>query len=60
MQIYIAKYKIKLIEHRLKFSDKRINEIADEFGFTDVSHLNKYFKKHKGNNLTAYRELVRA
>jgi AraC-like DNA-binding protein len=60
MQVYIAKYKIKLIEHRLKFSDKRINEIADEFGFTDVSHLNKYFKKHKGNNLTAYRELVRA
>lgn len=59
MQSYITKYKINLIEHRLRFSDKRINEIADEFGFTDVSHLNKFFKKQKGNNLSAYREFIR-
>ena len=59
MQSYITKYKTKLVEHRLKFSDKRISEIADEFGFTDVSHLNKFFKKQIGNNLTAYRETVR-
>lgn len=56
---YITQYKTRLIEHRLKFSDKRLNEIAEEFGFTDVSHLNKYFKKQKGNTLKAYRELVR-
>jgi len=60
MQEYITKYKIKLIEHRLKFSDKRINEIADEFGFTDVSHLNKYFKNQKEINPAAYRNLMRA
>jgi len=60
MQSYITKYKINLIEHRLKFSNKRINEIVEEFGFTDISHLNKYFKKQKGNNLKTYRELIRA
>ena len=25
-----------------------MNEIADEFGFTDVSHMNKFFRKQKG------------
>lgn len=33
MQQYISNYKTKLIEHRLQFSEKRINEIAYEFGF---------------------------
>lgn len=56
IQQYIANYRLRLIEHRLKFSDMRINEIADEFGFTDESHLNKFFKKHKKTNLTAYRK----
>lgn len=48
LQGYISKYKVNLIEHRIKYSDKRMNEIADEFGFTDVSHLNKFFRKQKG------------
>lgn len=57
LQQFISSYKIRLIEHRLKFSDKRINEIAHEFGFADESHLNKFFKKHKdGKSLSAYRK----
>ncbi|SDN29170.1 AraC-type DNA-binding protein [Pedobacter steynii] len=56
MQQYITNYKIKLIEHRLQFSDKRINEIAYEFGFTDESHLNKYFRKQKGDSPKEYRK----
>lgn len=56
IQHFIANYKIRLIEHRLKFSDRRINEIADEFGFADESHLNKFFKKHKNLSLTQYRK----
>jgi AraC-like DNA-binding protein len=57
MQQYIANYKTRLIEHRLQFSDKRMNEIANEFGFTDESHLNKYFRKQKGHSPKAYRKL---
>lgn len=56
LQQYIASYRIRLIEHRLRFSDKRVHEIADEFGFTDESHINKFFKKHKGSSLKAYRK----
>ena len=59
MQDYISKYKISLIQHRLKFSDRRLNEIADEFSFTDVSHLNKYFHNLTGISPTAYRSLAR-
>ncbi|HEY6899947.1 MAG TPA: AraC family transcriptional regulator, partial [Puia sp.] len=58
IQHFIANYKIRLIEHRLKFSDQRINEIALEFGFADESHLNKFFKKRKqGVSLTGYRKV---
>ncbi len=55
LQNYITNYKLKLIEHRLKFSDKRLNEIAEEFGFTDTSHLNKFLRKQGGSNLKTYR-----
>ncbi|WP_300600010.1 AraC family transcriptional regulator [Niabella sp.] len=56
LQHFITQYKLRLIEHRLKFSDMRVNEIATEFGFTDESHLNKYFKKQKGVALTSFRK----
>ncbi|HEY9194695.1 MAG TPA: AraC family transcriptional regulator, partial [Mucilaginibacter sp.] len=55
LQQYIINYKTKLIEHRLQFSDKRLNEIAGEFGFTDESHFNKFFRKQKGNSPKEYR-----
>ncbi|MET0464995.1 MAG: AraC family transcriptional regulator [Chitinophagaceae bacterium] len=55
MQQYIAGYKTKLIQHRLQHSDKRINEIASEFNFTDESHFNKYFKAQFGQTPGEYR-----
>ncbi len=55
LQYYISSYRIRLIEHRLQFSDIRLHELASEFGFTDVSHINKFFKRHKGMSLKAYR-----
>lgn len=45
---YIINYKIKLIETRLLYSQAALAEIADEFGFTDESHLCKQFKKYTG------------
>lgn len=58
LQQYIANLRIKLIEARLRFSDMRINEIAFELGFTDESHLNKFFKSHKGMSLKTFRSSV--
>ncbi|SFC38549.1 AraC-type DNA-binding protein [Flexibacter flexilis DSM 6793] len=55
MQEYINHYRTKLIEHRLKHSDKRISEIVQEFNFTDESHLNKFFKKQLGYSPRDYR-----
>ncbi|MCP9749733.1 AraC family transcriptional regulator [Ferruginibacter sp. HRS2-29] len=59
LQQYITNYKTKMIEHRLQFSDKRLNEIAGEFGFTDESHFNKFFRKQSGQSPKAYRKEMR-
>jgi len=60
LQQYIVNYRTKLIEARLAHSDMRINEIAHELGFTDESHLNKFFRKSKGVNPKTYRETILA
>ena len=52
---YILLYKITLIESRLKNSNMRICEIADEFGFSDTSYLNKVFMKFYGVSPLSYR-----
>lgn len=59
IQQYISSYRIRLMEHRLRFSDKRVHEIADEFGFADESHINKFFKRHKGLSLRVYRNVTK-
>ncbi|PRB00195.1 AraC family transcriptional regulator [Chryseobacterium sp. MYb7] len=56
LQSYVNNYKTTLIEHRLKHSSNRISEIADELGFTDESHLNKFFKTQRGKSPKAYRQ----
>ncbi|PZR11021.1 MAG: AraC family transcriptional regulator [Flavobacterium psychrophilum] len=58
IQQYIARHRTKLIEARLKFSDKRINEIAEEFGFTDESHFNKFFRNQNGVSPGQYRKQI--
>ena len=55
-QSYITNYRTSLIEHRLKHSDKRVNEIVLEFGFTDESHLDKFFKQQRGISPKNYRK----
>ena len=60
MQSYLNNYRSSLIEHRLKHSDKRMNEIVLEMGFTDESHLNKFFKNQKGISPTDYRKAILA
>lgn len=55
LQQYILSYKLKLIENRLQHTNMRVKEIADEFGFTDKSHLNRIFKKHRGMSPTEFK-----
>lgn len=45
---YVSRYKLSLIENRLRHSTLSIKEICYEMGFTDLSHFNKFFHKHKG------------
>ncbi|WP_316779579.1 AraC family transcriptional regulator [Pedobacter antarcticus] len=59
LQDYLMQYKLKLIENRLLHSDMRIGEIAREFGFTDDSHLNRIFKKHRSASPSHFRKAHR-
>lgn len=58
MQDYITRYKLRLIENRLKHSDLRIGEIAREFSFTDESHFHRFFKKNMGVGPTVFRKAL--
>jgi AraC-like DNA-binding protein len=52
---YVLKAKIKLVEIRLLNSDYTLTEIADELGFTDVSHLSKTFKRYVGKSIREFK-----
>jgi len=52
---YIIKAKLKLVEIRLLNSDFTLTQIADDLGFTDVSHLSKTFKRYAGTSLREFR-----
>lgn len=54
-QSYTALYKTKLIEENIRLGNKQLTEIAYDFGFSDVSHLNHFFKKQKGISPSEYR-----
>lgn len=47
---------MQLIEKRLLHSDMRIGEIAFELGFSDETHLSKFFKKSKTMNPSLFRK----
>lgn len=52
---YIIKAKLKLVEIRLLNSDFTLTEIADNLGFTDVSHLSKTFKRYVGTSVRDFK-----
>lgn len=47
-QEYLDSYRVVLIEKRLEIGGLKLKQIATEFGFTDVSHLSRTFKKIRG------------
>jgi hypothetical protein len=53
---YITKYKTDLIGSRLLNSWLTLTDIADEFGFSDESHLCKQFKNYMGATPKTFRK----
>ena len=52
---YIIAYRLKAAARLLELSDKSVNEIAEECGFTDASYFTKTFKSAYGETPKAYR-----
>lgn len=57
LQEYRQNYRMKLVALSLLYTDKQINELVYEYGFTDASHLHKVFKKHKGMSPSLFRKI---
>jgi AraC-like DNA-binding protein len=53
---YVNNYKASLIEMRMQSKQFTLKQIADEFGFTDESHLSRFFKRHHLVSPGAYRK----
>jgi len=54
---YVNKYKASLIELRLQSKQFTLRQVAEEFGFTDESHLSRFFKKSHKESPGAYKNL---
>lgn len=52
---HVTKSRLKLVEIRLLNSQLTMNEIADELGFSDASHLARTFKKNTGMTLLEFK-----
>ncbi len=52
---FIMNYTMKAIEHRLRFTDMTMQEIADDLNFPNPSFFGKYCKEHLGMTPLEYR-----
>ena len=52
---YILHYTMKAIEHRLRFTDMTMQEIANDLQFPNASFFGKYCKEHLGMTPLEYR-----
>ena len=43
------------MEIRLLYSDHTLEQIAEELGFTDASHLSRTFKKYAGQTIREFK-----
>ncbi|NDV64886.1 helix-turn-helix domain-containing protein [Bacteroides sp. 224] len=51
----MEKLLLQLVKQRLQTKEIKLKQIANEFGFTDISHLSKFFKKHEGINPSEFK-----
>ena len=53
--VYIQLFTMKAIEHRLRFTEMTMQEIAYDLRFPNASFFGKYFKEHTGMTPLEYR-----
>jgi AraC-like DNA-binding protein len=53
---YVQQYALNLIAHQLLHSDKTLRQLADEFGYSDESHLSNAFKSQFGQSPSIFKK----
>ncbi len=56
LRVYIGSLKLQMIKDRIKNSSVTLSEIAQDFGFTDSSHLYRFFMAKENLNPLAFRK----
>jgi AraC-like DNA-binding protein len=57
---YLNQYRAKLVETRMLSKQYTLKQITEEFGFTDESHLSRFFKRHHQVSPGSYQKGVTA
>lgn len=57
---YVQEYALKLIAQQLVTRNKTISQLAEEFGYSDESHLNRTFKAHFNQTPSAFKKQQQA
>lgn len=52
---FIVRYRIKLLETRLRYGHQSLAELAFEFGYVDESHLCRQFRRYTGTSPIHFR-----
>lgn len=53
---YVQAYALQLIAQQLTLQHKSLTQLADEFGYSDESHLSKAFKAHFNQSPSVFRK----
>lgn len=53
---YVQQYALNLIAHRLLYQGRTLLQLAEEFGYSDESHLSKAFKAQFHQTPSAFRK----
>lgn len=57
-KLTIDKHVVQEIKTALTFSDKSLEQIAEDLNFPDQSYMGRYFKRHTGQSPLKYRSLI--
>lgn len=59
LRTYINNLKLARVKEKMENSNSTLNQISQEFGFTDSSHFNRFFKNNEGISPFTYRKSLK-
>ncbi|MFA5204379.1 MAG: helix-turn-helix transcriptional regulator [Lentisphaeria bacterium] len=55
LKAYLTRETVAKSQNLLRYTEKTVDEIASQLGFTDAPYFHRYFRRHTGRSPAAYR-----